>query len=72
MTNLKPLKYIELEMDLVPNMYQQTIRQVTSKENIALHQNKQLTELLNWTKQHLDAYLTTAKVICKWKNIEPG
>jgi hypothetical protein len=31
----------------------------------------QITTILNWTKQHLDAYLATAEVICEW-NIEPG
>ena len=51
-------------------VFQQTIGQVMPMENIILHQNK-LTEILNWTKQHLDAYLATTKVICKW-NIEPG
>jgi hypothetical protein len=27
--------------------------------------------ILNWTKQHLDAYLATVEVICK-QNVEPG
>ena len=51
-------------------MYQQTIDKVSTLEAIILHQHK-LTEIMNWTKQHLDAYLATAEVICKW-NVEPG
>ena len=52
------------------DMYQQTIGTVSPLEAIILHRHK-ITEILNWTKQHIDAYLATAEVICKWK-IEPG
>jgi hypothetical protein len=30
-----------------------------------------ITDILNWTKQHLDAYLATAEVVCK-QNVETG
>jgi hypothetical protein len=52
------------------DMYQQTIDKVSTLEAIILHRHK-LTEIMNWTKQHLDAYLATAEVICEW-NVEPG
>ena len=51
-------------------MYQQTIGTVSPLEAIILHWHK-ITEILNWTKRHLDAYLATAEVICEW-NVEPG
>jgi hypothetical protein len=52
------------------DVYQQTIGTVSPMEAIILHRHK-MTEILNWTKQHLDAYLATAEVICEW-NVEPG
>ena len=50
-------------------VYQQMIGTVTPMENLILHHNH-LTTILNWMKQHLDAYLATTEVICKW-NVEP-
>ena len=46
------------------DVYQQTIGTVTCVEAIILHQHK-VNEILNWMKQHLDAYLATAEVICE-------
>ena len=51
-------------------IYNETIGNVLPSDSLILHKAK-LTEILNWTKQHLDAYLATAEVICDW-NIEPG
>jgi hypothetical protein len=50
-------------------MYQDTIGNVSQTDSAILHRNN-IAMILNWTKQHLDAYLATAKVICEW-NIEP-
>jgi hypothetical protein len=30
-----------------------------------------MTNMINWTKQHLDAYLAMAEMACEW-NVEPG
>jgi hypothetical protein len=30
-----------------------------------------VTQMVNWTQQHLDAYLATAETACEW-NVEPG
>jgi hypothetical protein len=30
-----------------------------------------VVNMINWTKQHLDAYLATAEMACEW-NVEPG
>jgi hypothetical protein len=51
-------------------IYNETIGNVCPSDGIILHRAK-INEILNWTKQHLDAYLATAEVICEW-NIEPG
>jgi hypothetical protein len=51
-------------------MYQDTIGNVTQPDSAILHRHN-IATILNWTKQHLDAYLATAEVICEW-NIEPG
>ena len=51
-------------------VYRDTAGNLIPSDDIILHW-KQLNEILNWTKQHLDAYLATAKVICEW-NVEPG
>ena len=51
-------------------VYQETIGTVTPMENILLHWHS-LNTMMNWTKQHLDAYLTTTEVLCEW-NVEPG
>ena len=51
-------------------IYHQMIGTVNPMENIILHWHS-MNNILNWTKQHLDAYLATAEVICEW-NVEPG
>jgi hypothetical protein len=50
--------------------YKDTIGQVTESDSLILHRER-VTDMLNWTKQHLDAYLATAEVACEW-NVEPG
>ena len=50
--------------------YRETVGSVSPSDSIILHRTK-ISEILNWTKQHLDAYLATAEVICEW-NVEPG
>ena len=49
-------------------VYNETIGNNLTSDSLILHKAK-LTRILNWTKQHLDAYLATAEVICKW-NVE--
>ena len=51
-------------------VYNETIGYVLPSDSLILHKAK-INDILNWTKQHLDAYLATAKVICGW-NIESG
>jgi hypothetical protein len=53
-------------------VYNDTICKNVSQESDSsiLHRNS-IKTILNWMKQHLDAYLATAEVICEW-NIEPG
>jgi hypothetical protein len=51
-------------------VYQETIGSVSPSDSLLLHR-QHIATILNWTKQHLDAYLATAEVICEW-NIEPG
>jgi hypothetical protein len=51
-------------------VYRETIGSVSPSDSLILHR-QHIAMILNWTKQHLDAYLATAEVICKW-NIEPG
>jgi hypothetical protein len=50
--------------------YHNMLGNVSPSNSLILH-HPQIAEIMNWTKQHLDAYLATAEVICKW-NIEPG
>ena len=38
--------------------------------NLLLHWQS-LNTMMQWTQQHLDAYLATAEVLCEW-NVEPG
>jgi hypothetical protein len=52
------------------SIYQATIENILPSDSLILHRAK-ITEILNWTKQHLDAYLATAEVICE-QNVEPG
>jgi hypothetical protein len=51
-------------------VYQATIGHVLPSDSLVLHRAK-IADILNWTKQHLDAYLATAEVICE-QNVEPG
>ena len=51
-------------------VYQDTIGNVSQTDSAILHRSN-INTILNWTKQHLDAYLATAEVICEW-NVEPG
>jgi hypothetical protein len=51
-------------------IYNDTIGNIRPSDGLILHKAK-ISEILTWTKQHLDAYLATAEVICEW-NIEPG
>ena len=50
--------------------YRETLGNLTPMANILLHRDS-LNNMMTWTKQHLDAYLTTAEVLCEW-NVEPG
>jgi hypothetical protein len=52
-------------------VYQDTIGNVLQSDSAILHQNNIATKLVNWTKQHLHAYLATAEVIYEW-NVKPG
>jgi hypothetical protein len=51
-------------------VYRNTIGNVSPSDGLILHR-AQISEILNWTQQHLDAYLATAEVVCEW-NVEPG
>jgi 3'-phosphoadenosine 5'-phosphosulfate sulfotransferase (PAPS reductase)/FAD synthetase len=51
-------------------VYHETLGNIPQSDGLILHRAK-ISEILNWTKQHLDAYLATAKVVCDWL-IEPG
>ena len=51
-------------------VYNDTIGSNHPMTNLILHRQG-LQSMLNWTKQHLDAYLATAEVLCEW-NVEPG
>ena len=51
-------------------VYTDTIGNILPSDSLILHRTR-ITDILNWTKQHLDAYLATAEVICE-QNVEPG
>jgi hypothetical protein len=51
-------------------VYRETIGKVRPSDGLILHR-QQILDILTWTKQHHDAYLVTAEVVCEW-NIEPG
>ena len=51
-------------------VYQETLGNILPSDSIVLH-HARINHILNWTKQHLDAYLATTKVVCK-QNVEPG
>jgi hypothetical protein len=40
--------------------YHDTLDQVLSSDSLILHRTR-VTNMINWTKQHLDAYLATAE-----------
>jgi hypothetical protein len=50
-------------------VYTDTIGNIIPSDSLILHCTR-INEILNWTKQHLDAYLATAEVICE-QNVEP-
>ena len=43
---------------------------IDEDESRILHRTP-VANMINWTKQHLDAYLATAEMACEW-NVEPG
>jgi hypothetical protein len=51
-------------------VYHDTLGNISPSDSIILHRAR-ITDILNWTKQHLDAYLATAEVVCE-QNKEPG
>jgi hypothetical protein len=51
-------------------VYNDTIGNILPSDSLIIHR-AHITDILTWTKQHLDAYLATAEVICEW-NTEPG
>ena len=51
-------------------VYQDMLGNISPLDSIILHCAR-ITDILNWTKQHLDAYLATAEVVCE-QNVEPG
>jgi hypothetical protein len=51
-------------------VYTDTIGNILPSDSLILHRTR-INDILNWTKQHLDAYLATAEVICE-QNVEPG
>ena len=51
-------------------VYHETLGNQTPMADILLHRDS-LNNMMQWTKQHLDAYLATAEVLCEW-NVEPG
>jgi hypothetical protein len=51
-------------------VYQATIGNVSPSDSVVLH-HARIDEILKWTKEHLDAYLTSADVIIDQRD-EPG
>lgn len=54
----------------VQAVYTDTIGNVSPSASLILHRQR-LTNMMTWTKQHLDAYLATAEMACDWI-VEPG
>jgi hypothetical protein len=52
-------------------VYQATIGNVSQTDSVVLH-HARIEEILKWTKEHLDAYLTSADVIIDQRDEEPG
>jgi hypothetical protein len=51
-------------------VYQATLGKVCQTDSVVLHHSR-IEEILNWTKEHLDAYLASANVIIEQRD-EPG
>jgi hypothetical protein len=51
-------------------VYQATLGNVCPTESMELHHSR-IEEILNWTKEHLDAYLASTDVIIEQRD-EPG
>jgi hypothetical protein len=49
---------------------QATLGNICQTDNVVLHHSR-IEEILNWTKEHLDAYLASADVIIEQRD-EPG
>jgi hypothetical protein len=49
------------------NIYHGTIGKVSHTDSVILH-TAAVDEILNWTKEHLDAYLTSADVILEQRD----
>jgi hypothetical protein len=49
-------------------VYWTTIHNVLPLDSLILHHAK-VSEILNWTKQHLDASLAMVEVVCEWNLI---
>jgi hypothetical protein len=58
-------------LDRVTAVYTETIDNVSPLAGLLLHWTRLTTNMINWNKQHLDAYLAMAKMACEW-NVEPG
>jgi hypothetical protein len=51
-------------------VYQATLGNVSPTDSVVLH-HAHIDEILKWTKEHLDAYLTSSAVIIDQRD-EPG
>jgi hypothetical protein len=51
-------------------VYQSTIGKVSQTDSVVLH-HARIKEILQWTKEHLDAYLASADAIIDQRD-EPG
>jgi hypothetical protein len=61
---------MEAAQQSVRTLYQNSQHQVMNQEARLLHRLP-ISEILKWTKSHLDAYLATAEVILE-QNVDPG
>jgi hypothetical protein len=52
-------------------VYQATIGKVSPTDSVVLRHHARIDEILNWTKEHLDAYLASADMIIDQCN-KPG
>jgi hypothetical protein len=51
-------------------VYQATLGNVSPTDSVVLHHSR-IDEILNWTKEHLDAYLASANAMIEQRD-EPG